>query len=231
MGKKSLVIIGMSKTASHLYSFIKYHGLFNVVGFAVDEKYLTKDTFHGLPTFSIEELDEKIDKDNTYLFIAMLWNRLNQDRRKIYERLKEKGFKYANVISPTAIIRSEIKGDNCWIHDYTIIQNEAKIKNNVMIMAQTLVGANTTIESHCFLGAKSTIGGGSRIGEQSFIGINSTIFDDTKIGNKCIVGACTAVKRNMPNYTLHKTSSENTTMKQYSESEIEKKLLYKKNVR
>ena len=95
-------------------------------------------------------------------------------------------------------------------------------------MAFTLIGAHTEIESHCFFGAKSTIGGGCKIGKQSFIGINSTVFDDTIIGEKCIVGACTAVKRNMPDYSLCKTSSTNTEIKQYSEDIIESKLLFSK---
>jgi acetyltransferase-like isoleucine patch superfamily enzyme len=97
-------------------------------------------------------------------------------------------------------------------------------------MGMSLVGANCEISSHCFLGARSTIGGGSRIGEQTFVGMNCTVFDQTTVGRKCILGACTAVKRDVPDFSLYKTSSD-IVMMQYSENEIENKLLFKRNVR
>ena len=98
-------------------------------------------------------------------------------------------------------------------------------------MAQTLIGDNTVIHDHCFFGAKSTIGGGSVIGDQTFVGLGCTVFDDTKIGRKCILGACTAVKRNVPDCSLYKTSSADIVIKQYDEDVIENKLIAAKNVR
>ena len=152
------------------------------------------------------------------------------DRRDLYLRLKARGFKFANIISPKASIRGTVSGDNCWIHDFVVIQNDTTIGNNVAIMAQSLIGDNAVIEDHCFLGAKSTVGGGSVIGEQTFVGINCTVFDDTKVGKKCILGACTSVKRNVLDYSLYKTSSE-IVIKQYGEDVIESKLMFSKNVR
>ncbi len=227
----NLIIVGTSKTAKHVYEFVKMHNLYNIVGFAVNEKYKKEDSFLGLPLYTLENINTEYGSDNFYLFIAVLWNNLNKDRKELYNYCKSMGYKLANIISPTAIIRSNIIGDNCWIHDYVIIQNDAKINANVEMMAFTLIGANTNIGAHCFFGARSLVGGGSSIGEQCFIGINSTIFDDTTIGNKCIIGACTAVKRNIPDYTRYVTPSDNFVMKQYGEEEIESKLQFAKNKR
>lgn len=228
---KKLIIVGTSTTASHVYSFVKYHNLYDVMGFAVNKKYKNIDNFEGLPVFTLENLEEECKVQNFYVFVAVLWNKLNCERKNIYNYCVSKGYPLANLISPTAIIRSEINGDNCWIHDYVVIQNNVKIGSNILIMAQSLIGANSTISSHCFFGAKSLLGGGSIVGEQSFIGLNATIFDGTKIGNKCIIGACTAVKRNMPDFSKCITASDNNIIKQYNENEIEDKLMFSKNVR
>lgn len=228
---KKLIIIGLSTTATHLFEFVKCYDLFEVLGFAVDREYIRMESYKGLPIYAIDEIDKVIDKERDYLFVAMLWNKLNSERRAMYERLKRVGFKFANVISPTARIRGALTGDNCWFHDYTIVQNDAVIGANVVAMAFTLIGADVVIGPHCFFGAKSTIGGGSKIGEQSFVGINSTVFDDTVVGEKCIIGACTAVKRNMPDFTLCKTNTEGFIVKSYNKDEIESKLLFSKNVR
>lgn len=51
--------------------------------------------------FPLEKLDEYIDKDNDYLLVAILWNRLNADRRHMYERVKSMGYKLANIFFAT----------------------------------------------------------------------------------------------------------------------------------
>lgn len=228
---QKLIIVGLSSTARHVYEFVKAYKLYKIVGFAVNEKYKTETSFMGLPVYSLENLTNEFGSNDFYLFIAILWNHLNRDRKELYHYCKSHGYKMANLISPHAILRSELKGDNCWIHDFVVIQNAAVIESNVEIMAFTLIGANTHVGAHCFFGARSLLGGGSSVGEQCFIGINSTIFDDTTIGEKCIVGACTAVKRNLPNYSRYVTSSDNIVIKQYAETEIEDKLVFAKNKR
>ena len=98
-------------------------------------------------------------------------------------------------------------------------------------MDMVLVGNETKIGDHCFLAPTCKIAGGVTIGEQCFIGINSLIFDDTKIGNKCIIGASTSLKRNIYDNTVCKLSTLNNIIKEYSDDEIENKLLVNHNVR
>ncbi len=229
--KEKLIIVGTSTNAKHVYSFVKEYDLFDILGFAVNKEYITEPEFAGLPVYAIEDLDNIIDKNEVKLFVALLWNRLNSDRKKLYLDLKSKGFNFANLISPKASIRGEIKGDNCWIHDFTTIQNDAVIGNNVAMMAYSLVGTNSVIGDHCFLGAKSTVAGGCTVGEQSFVGLSCVVFDGTTVGTKCILGACTAVKRNVPDFSLYKTASDDIVIKQYGEDEIEEKLMYRNNKR
>lgn len=226
-----LIIVGLSTTARHVLSFVKMYNLYEVIGFAVSRKYKTCNIFCGLPVYTLETLNDECEETDFSVFIAILWNHLNRDRKELYEICKSYNYKMANLISPNAIIRGNIKGDNCWIHDYVIIQNDAQLESDIAIMAYSLIGADTHIGSHCFFGARSLLGGGSVIGEQSFVGLNATIFDDTKIGKKCLVGACTAVKRNMPDFSKYVTSSDDIVIKQYSEDEIENKLVFSKNKR
>ena len=228
--KENLVIVGLNTNARHVYEFVKHHDLYNIIGFAVNEEYRTTDEFKGLPVYALETIHQKIDKPFK-AFVAVMWNRLNADRKKIYNYCKEHGIQMANLISPLASIKSEIAGENIWVHDFVVIQNDTIIESDVFIMAQSLIGANCHVEPHCFFGAKSTIGGGCQIGEQSFVGLNSTIFDCTTIGKKCLVGAGTIVKRNLPDFTRCKTDSYTCEIKQFAEDEIESKLMFKKNVR
>lgn len=225
---KNIIIVGNGSTANTVYQFIQKYNLFNIVGFAVNKKYHDKSTYLGYPNFVIEDLNVK---GNYYLFVAAQWNRLNKDRRDLYTNLKLKGFKFANIISPYAIISGRIEGDNCWIADQVVIDFNTVIHSNVYIKVGVYISTNCVIQSHCFIGAKSMIAGACSIGEQSFIGIHSTIFDEVNIGDKCLVGACSVIKRNLPSYSKYINKYADVVVKQYDEDVIESKLLANKNIR
>lgn len=228
---KNLIIIGLSSTAKTIYAFISKYKLFNIIGFAVNEKYINCDKFCDKPVFCIEELDAIINKKNDLLFVAIQWNKLNSDRKSVFMDLKAKGYKFANLISPHAIINGKVSGENCWVADYSVVDFNSIVEDNVFIKVGAMIGPNCIIKKHSFVGAKSTIGGGSTINEQSFIGLNATIFDEVSVGKKCIVGAASILKRNLSDYSLYKTTSENSFVKEYDEKSIEMKLQFKMNKR
>ena len=73
--------------------------------------------------------------------------------------------------------------------------------------------ADSWVITYGFMGTKSTVEGGCAVGEQSFIGINSVVFDDRQVGQKCIVVACSAVKRDLPDFHVCKTKLESMQVK------------------
>lgn len=228
---ENLVIVGTSTAANTVYKFVNKYNLYNVLGFAVNSKYKNHETYLGKPVFELEKLNEILDKERDNLFIAIQWNRLNADRRHVYESLKQEGYKFANLVSPNTSINSKLNGDNCWITDYVCIETDVVIGSNVFVKVGAWIGEQSEISNHCFIGAKSTIGGGVKVGEQSFIGLGAIVFDNTVVGKKCIVGAATALKRNLPDNSVYKTITDTFLTKTYNDDEIESKLLFKKNIR
>lgn len=229
--KQDLIIVGVGATARRIYRFVKMYNLYNVIGFAVDRKYIEENNFMELPVYELENIKNIAQEKNAVIFVAVFWNNLNSDRKKIYERLKKQGLNFANIISPTAIIRGNLKGNNCWINDYVIVQSDAEIGNDVFIMDTALIGNEAVVKDHVFIAPAAKIGGGATIGEQSFVGINAIVFDDTNVGNRCIIGAGTAIKRNVSDNTVCKVSVENVIYKQYDENIIESKLKTNHNIR
>lgn len=227
----NIVIIGTSVAANNICKFIEKYHLFEVLGFAVNKEYKTESSFLGKPVYELETLDQIIDKTRDFIFVAIQWNRLNADRRNVYEKLKSEGYRFANLVSPLASVNGILTGDNCWITDFVCIDTDAQIGNNVFVKVGAWVGDHALVGDHCFIGAKSTVGGGVKVGEQSFIGLGAIVFDDTTVGRKCIVGAATALKRNLPDFCVYKTSSDNYVVKCYPETKIENKLLFKRNIR
>lgn len=229
---KKIVLIGTADTAKDAYCFIQDYKLFEVVAFAVDREYKSEDTFCGLPVYCIDELSAIIDKGKIGIFIPIMWNYLNRQRRDVYERLRDGGFHFVNLIAPNAVIHSMGRiGDNCWISDGVVIGSHVKIGSNVFLMGQVWIGHYTTVEDHCFIGATSMVAGKVFIGEQTFVGINAMIFDCVKIGRKCLIGACSSVRRSLPDYSSVKISDVGVKIEQYDETSIENKLVAAQNIR
>lgn len=228
---ENLIIVGTGVNAVRAFKFINKYKLYNVIGFAVDKEYIKDSKFYNLPLYDLENLKTLINVPFK-VFVALLWNRLNADRRKLFEKCERYNYEFVNLISPYAVIHEDVKlGKNCWVYDFVSILNDSIIGNNVGLMSYCLIGGGCQIASHSFFAGKTSTGGSCIIGEQSFIGFNATILDGTHIGKKCIVGAGSLVKRNLPDFTRCVTPSDNNIIKQYKEDEIESKLLFSKNVR
>lgn len=221
----NLLIVGTSVTAQSIRSYVVDYKLFNLLGFVVDKEYKTCDYYFDEPVYTFDELPKKFDKSRDFLFIAMEWDKLNSTRRKLYNRFKTEGYKLANIISPHAIIHGSVLGDNCWICDGVIIENDVNIYENVMVKSGAKIAHLSTIYPHCFVGANSFLAGGVNLGEQTYVGISATIFNSVNIGKKCLIGACVYVKRHLPDCSVIKTKNDEFDIKQYTEDEIENKLL------
>lgn len=223
--KSKLVLFGASTTARAVYKFVKDYDLYDIIGFVQDKEYKTEETYCGLPIYDFESLKEVFNKETDFLFVAVQWNRLNGDRKRYYTRLKGEGYRLANIISPTAIIHGTVKGDNCWICDYVVVENDSEIGNDVFIKPKSTIQHNAIVEDHCFIASHTLFAGDVHIGEQSYIGVASVVFNGVKIGKKCIIGGGVTVKRHVPDFTLVKTPNDFFITKTYTENEIENKML------
>lgn len=227
----NLLIVGTSTTARSIYKYVVDYNLFNLLGFVVDQAYKTCDVYCDMPVFTFDNLPEDFNKSVDRLFVAMEWDRLNATRKKLFNRLREEGYHFANIISPHAIIHGEIRGENCWICDNVVIENDSVVYDDNFIKTGAIVQHVSVIESHCFIGARAQMAGGVHIGEQSYIGIGAIIFNGVNIGRKCLVGGATYVKRHLPDFCAIKTKNDEFVIKQYGEDEIEAKLLASIKVR
>ena len=230
MKKKRVFIVGMGSTGEEACQFIEKYDLFEVAGFAVNKEYLNCESFLNKKVYAIENLDAIIKEDDL-VFVAILWNHLNANRKMVFEQLKKAGYHFANLVAPSAIVEGELLGENCWIGDKAFVRKHVKIEDNVFIMQCAFVGQRTELCAHSFVAAAAVVGGSVIVGQQSFIGLNSTVLDHTIIGEKCIVGAGTVLRRNLPNCHVVKFEPNAMVIREYPEDVIEEKLVVSENVR
>lgn len=228
---QSIFLFGISTTSSRIKSFIEYHQLFKIEAFVVDDLYKSVDTFENYPVLTYSDFKKVDDFRSKPIFICMAWNRLNEDRKNTFVRLKSEDLNIINIISPTAIVRGEVEGRNIFIGDQVCMEAGSVVYDNVFMDHNCFVGTNTVIKRNSYICAKSMIAGSAVIGEQTFVGIHSTVFDQVVVGEKCIISGGEVIKRNILDYSLVKEKDGRQVTIQYDSSSIIKKLMHSKNVR
>lgn len=217
---EKLVLIGTSSLAPQTLDFIDRYQLFDVIGFTVNKEYIKEPVFLGKPVIPMEELDKHIDKDNVKLFSTVTWyNYLNRERKRIFELLKKEGYKFANLISPHALVYTKDFGEGNWIHDFAHIGHGVQIGDDNVFRMKCVIGHDSVIGNHNFFGVDSLVGGHDYFGDCSFIGLRALIHNRVVVGNRCVIGGGAIVKRDLPDFSL--CVADNSFVKQCDEEKIE----------
>ncbi len=193
-----LVIIGTGEFAEIAYEYFTFDSDYEVVGFLVHEEYIDKDSLNGLPVTCLENIENDYPRADYSIFVAIPASNLNQDRKKIYEELKELNYVFATYISSKAFCwRNAVVGENCFIFENNTIQPFVTIGNNVVMWSGNHIGHRTTIEDHVFISSHVVVSGYCNIGQGCFIGVNSTFNDHTSIAPHSILASASLVNKSL----------------------------------
>ncbi len=188
--KEKLVIIGDGETAELAYDYFCRDTNFLVVGFSAEEAFRHHTNLYGLPVVPLEQIERFFDPKTHMAFVAVSYSQLNRLRSKLYNIVKQRGYRLCSYISPNAFVGTNVEiGDNCFILENVTIQRGAKIGDNTTIWAGSSIGHRSTIANNCFIATHVAISGFCSIGENSFLGVNSCTTANIKIGRDCVVGA------------------------------------------
>ena len=200
---KNLIIIGDGETAELAHDYFLRDTEYNITEHAVDSKFKTKDKIGNKKVITIEELENKYDKKNFFIFVAISHNKLNTIREKYFRYFKEKGYKFASYISSRAFIWHDVQiGENAFILENNVIQKGCKIKDNVTLWSGNHIGHRSIINENCFITSAVVISGYTNIGKNTYVGTNSTIINNIEIGNFCFLNANSLIKTNLNSYVI-----------------------------
>ena len=201
--KKKLVIIGVGETAEIACEYFTVDSEYKVVGFAVNRRFITRESLVGLPVVPLEDVTTIFPASEYWAFAAASSTKLNRVRSHLYAEAKNRGYRIASYISSRAFVWRTAKiGENCFVFEGNTIQSSVKIGNNVVLWSGNHIGHNSEIMDHCFLSSHVVVSGFCQIGEYSFLGVNSTIIDNIVIGKDCFIGAGALVQKDVQQYSV-----------------------------
>jgi sugar O-acyltransferase (sialic acid O-acetyltransferase NeuD family) len=135
---------------------------------------------------------------NNYAFVTVGHIKNYKIRVKLFNRLKDLGFKIPSIISPLAYIsKHAIIGRGTIVMHGAIINAGAIIGDNCIVNTNSLIEHDVIIGDHTHISTQATINGGAVIGSRVFIGSRSVIKDNINIGDCSIIGAGMYVKKNL----------------------------------
>lgn len=120
-------------------------------------------------------------------------------RKKIYQDFKSRGYQFATVIHPSAVMASDVLiGEGAQIMAGAVIQTGARIGDNAIVNTGATVDHDCYIGSHVHVAPGVTLSGGVEVGEGAHIGSGATVINGIRIGSKSVIGAGAVVVKNVP---------------------------------
>jgi len=187
--QKRLVIVGDGESGEIAYEYFTHDSDYDVVAFATEKAYRTKDELFGLPVVNLEEVTGIYPPSEYDAFVALSSTHLNRARKKLYLATKALGYKLATYVSSRAFVWHNVEiGENSMIFENNVLQYNVKVGVNVVLWSGNHIGHRTSIGSHTFVTSHVVISGFCNIGESSFLGVNSCFADGVTIAEDSVIG-------------------------------------------
>jgi len=186
---EKIVVVGGGNYAKIVISILKKINSFEIVGYTdkknrgkiLDINYLGDDSV----------LKKLLIESNIKLAAIGVGQLQNADiKKKIVLALKEIGYTFPTIISPTAVVNEEVLiGEGTIIRDNAVISTSTKIGKFTIIGTSVNISYNTTIGNFTNISIGSNIGIEISIGNEVLIGMGSTVMNYKKIVDNCLIGA------------------------------------------
>lgn len=123
----------------------------------------------------------------------------NSVRDRLYNMVKQAGFRLPKIIDPSAVVSSSADvGEGVFIGKYAVVNAEAKIERMCIINTGAIIEHNNQIGEYSHIAVGATLCGNVHVGAHTFIGANATIIQGVQIGMNTIIGAGSVVIGDVP---------------------------------
>lgn len=193
-----IIIFGNQQLAELAHFYLNE----NIVAFTLHQRFIKENTFKGLPVVPFENIENIYPPNEYLLFAPMTGKNLNQDRKKVFDEGKTKGYKFYTYISPNATVLTDKIGENCFILEDNTIQPFVEIGNNVVLWSGNHIGHHGKIDDHVFFTSHVVLSGNCHVESFSWFGVNATIRNNLQIKEGTLVSMGACLTKNTEPYTL-----------------------------
>lgn len=168
---QKIVLYGNGALTKDLLQFNAQYALYDIVAIIDDSK--DKKTINDITILSFDEFKGSYEELGRPKELVTIGNsRCNTIREKVYNKLKDAGFLFANFISPRCVCWSDLSEcNNLIILDNVYIGPDCKLGNGVVIYPGTALAHDNIVGDFSFLSVSVVVGGNASIKKNLFIGL------------------------------------------------------------
>jgi len=193
---KKLLIVGAGEFADIAYEYFTHDSEYEVIGFAVEAKYVTDAEKFGLKVYALEDVASQVSPQEVEAHVAITSTSLNQVRERIVGLTRGLGYTLANYISSRAFVwHTATLGENVFIFENNVVQHGVTLGDGVILWSGNHIGHQSDIGSFAFVSSHVVISGYTRIGRRCFIGVNACFADNLTLGDDCFVALGSVVNK------------------------------------
>ena len=205
MTRRNLIIVGDSAFAEVAYEYFTHDSPYDVVAFAVEREFLSKDSLFGLPVVALDELEARYPSAAHSFYAALVYTQMNRLRTRLYHQVKAMGYAPASYVSSRAFVWHNVAiGEHAFIFEDNTLQPFVGIGDNVVLWSGNHIGHHSRIDDNCFIASQVVVSGFCSIGANCFVGVNATFGNNLSVGEDCLIGAGALIARDIPADTLVK---------------------------
>ena len=101
MSNNKIIIFGVGEFAQEIFLYLKKFSKFKVIGFSIHKEFIKENSLFELPIIPFEELENNFSSNEVSMLICVGFSKMNKKREKVFEQVKQKGYKLENFIHAT----------------------------------------------------------------------------------------------------------------------------------
>lgn len=171
---KDILLVGGGGHCKSVIDVIELEGKYKIAGI-IDKKELIAQEVLGYIIIGCDDDLEKLFDKYKYAIVTVGQIKSNSLKVKLFNTLKNIGYKLPTIISPLAYVSKHSQiGEGTVIMHQALVNASVKIGKNCIINTKALLEHDVVVEDNCHISTGAIINGGVVVKENTFIGSNAT---------------------------------------------------------
>lgn len=152
----------------------------------------------GVPIIGTDEEVLRYAPEKIELVNGMGAVRPTKKRQEMFDTFKEKGYLFASVIHPSALLAGDVTlGEGVQIMAGAVLQTSVKVGSNSIVNTKASLDHDCILEEHVHIAPGVTLSGNVHIGRNSHVGTGAVVIQNIEIGSNSLIAAGAVVVTNV----------------------------------
>ena len=181
--KSEILLIGGGGHCKSVIDVIEQEDKYSIAGI-VDKKELIGSNVLGYKVIACDDDLPNLFQKYKYAIVTVGQIKSNVLKVKLFNILKEIGYKLPVIVSPLAYVsKHSLVDEGTIIMHNALVNADATVGKNCIINTKALIEHDSIVEDNCHISTAAVINGGVTVKENTFFGSNATSKEYIEINN------------------------------------------------